>query len=53
MQYEMFYAGPKHVTRGRAGFYFRWNAVDKEAERALASLGGYDELVTRRQRAAE
>jgi 4-hydroxyphenylacetate 3-monooxygenase len=52
-QYEMFYAGPKHVTRGRAGFYFRWSAVDREAERALASLGGYDELITRRRRAAE
>lgn len=52
-QYEMFYAGPKHVTRGRAGYYFRWDAVDREAARALASLGGYDELVKRRPRAAE
>ena len=47
-QYEMFYAGPKHVTRGRAGHYFRWDAVDEEAERALASLGGYDALVSGR-----
>jgi 4-hydroxyphenylacetate 3-monooxygenase len=44
-QYEMFYAGPKHVTRGRAGFYFRWDVVDEAARSALASLGGYDELV--------
>ena len=44
-QYEMFYAGPKHVTRGRAGFYFRWDVVDESARTALASLGGYDELV--------
>lgn len=44
-QYEMFYAGPKHVTRGRAGFYFRWDVVDESARTALASLGGYDQLV--------
>jgi 4-hydroxyphenylacetate 3-monooxygenase len=44
-QYEMFYAGPKHVTRGRAGFYFRWDVVDEAARSALASMGGYDELV--------
>ena len=39
-QYEMFYAGPKHVTRGRAGFYFLWDVVDEAARSALASLGG-------------
>jgi 4-hydroxyphenylacetate 3-monooxygenase len=39
-QYEMFYAGPKHVTRGRLGFYFDWNLVDAEVEKALASIGG-------------
>ena len=48
-QYEMFYAGPKHVTRGRAGFYFRWDIVDEAARTALASLGGYDELVRARR----
>ncbi len=48
-QYEMFYAGPKHVTRGRAGFYFRWDVVDEAARSALASLGGYDELVRGRR----
>ena len=52
-QYEMFYAGPKHVTRGRAGYYFRWDLVDEAARDALASLGGYDELVTARRPAAE
>jgi 4-hydroxyphenylacetate 3-monooxygenase len=43
-QYEMFYAGPKHVTRGRLGYYFNWDLVDAEAERALASIGGYSEI---------
>jgi 4-hydroxyphenylacetate 3-monooxygenase len=46
-QYEMFYAGPKHVTRGRAGFFFRWEAVDQAAREALTRLGGYEELVAR------
>jgi 4-hydroxyphenylacetate 3-monooxygenase len=44
-QYEMFYAGPKHVTRGRLGFYFDWSLVDAEAEKAMASIGGYAEIV--------
>jgi len=48
-QYEMFYAGPKHVTRGRAGFYFRWDAVDDAARGALASLGGYDDMMRARR----
>ena len=43
-QYEMFYAGPKHVTRGRLGFYFDWDLVDAEAERAMAGIGGYAEI---------
>lgn len=37
-QYEMFYAGPSHVTRGRLGYYFDWKLVDKEADRCLATL---------------
>jgi 4-hydroxyphenylacetate 3-monooxygenase len=45
-QYEMFYAGPKHVTRGRLGFYFDWDIVDAEAERAMASIGGYAEVTS-------
>jgi 4-hydroxyphenylacetate 3-monooxygenase len=48
IQYEMFYAGPRHVTRGRAGYFFRWDVIDKEAQRALASIGGYDTLITGR-----
>ena len=48
-QYEMLYAGPKHVTRGRAGFFFRWDTVDEAAREALASLGGYEELIRSRQ----
>jgi 4-hydroxyphenylacetate 3-monooxygenase len=44
-QYEMFYAGPKHVTRGRLGFYFDWSLVDAEAEKAMASISGYAEIV--------
>ncbi|MGE3936036.1 MAG: 4-hydroxyphenylacetate 3-hydroxylase family protein [Rhodospirillaceae bacterium] len=46
-QYEMFYAGPRHVTRGRAGYYFRWDVVDREAERALARLGSFEGVVAR------
>lgn len=49
-QYEMFYAGPRHVTRGRSGYYFRWDVVDREAEKALARLGDYDSLVKNRVR---
>jgi 4-hydroxyphenylacetate 3-monooxygenase len=35
LQYEMFYAGPKHVTRGRASHYFEWPVAVATAERAL------------------
>ncbi len=48
-QYEMFYNGAKHVARGRAYQAFRWDVVDDEAERALESLGGYNELVADRK----
>ena len=41
-QYEMFYAGPTHVTRGRLGYYFDWKLVDQEAERCLAAFKRYD-----------
>jgi 4-hydroxyphenylacetate 3-monooxygenase len=51
-QYEMFYNGAKHVARGRVFQHFRWDAVDREADRALASLGGYDTLVTNRFKAS-
>jgi 4-hydroxyphenylacetate 3-monooxygenase len=49
-QYEMFYNGAKHVARGRAYQHFRWSVVDEEADRALASLGDFDALVTSRSR---
>jgi 4-hydroxyphenylacetate 3-monooxygenase len=38
LQYEMFYAGPKHVTRARLGNYFRWDVVAEAADRCLAEL---------------
>ena len=41
-QYEMFYAGPTHVTRGRLGFYFNWKTVDQDAERCLSAFAQYD-----------
>ena len=37
--YEMFYNGAKHVARARAYGHFRWDVVNAEAERALASIG--------------
>ena len=48
-QYEMFYNGAQHVNRTRVWHFFRWDVVDREAERALNSLGGFRELVTDRQ----
>jgi 4-hydroxyphenylacetate 3-monooxygenase len=39
IQYEMFYAGPKHVTRGRSAHFFRWDQADRLLERALAETG--------------
>lgn len=36
LQYEMFYAGPKHVTRGRASHHFGWDAALDSADRCLA-----------------
>lgn len=38
-QYEMFYNGAKHVARARAFHHFRWDVVNAEADRALASFG--------------
>lgn len=36
LQYEMFYAGPKHVTRGRASHYFEWPVALASVDRALS-----------------
>jgi 4-hydroxyphenylacetate 3-monooxygenase len=38
LQYEMFYAGPKHVTRARMAHNFRWDVVAEHADRCLAEL---------------
>ena len=48
-QYEMFYAGPKHVTRGRLGFYFNWDIVDEQAARAMDSIGGFNDVADESQ----
>jgi 4-hydroxyphenylacetate 3-monooxygenase len=47
-QYELFYNGAQFVNRMRVWHFFRWDVVEKEAERALSSLGGYRELVLER-----
>jgi 4-hydroxyphenylacetate 3-monooxygenase len=39
LQYEMFYAGPKHVTRGRASHYFGWDVALASADRCLREFG--------------
>ena len=52
IQYEMFYNGPRHVGRGRASHFFRWDVVEEAAQRALDDLGGYEELVEKRVRNA-
>ena len=50
-QYEMFYAGGGHVSRGRASHYFRWNCADKAINDAMSRLGDFDRLVRHRERA--
>jgi 4-hydroxyphenylacetate 3-monooxygenase len=47
LQYEMFYAGARHVTRGRMAHIFDWSAVDEVADRCLADVDQW----TRSQRA--
>lgn len=44
-QYEMFYNGAPHVAMNCVWHFFRWEHVDKEVERALKSIGSYDDLV--------
>lgn len=36
LQYEMFYGGARHVSRSRAGHFFRWDAVREAANSALS-----------------
>ncbi len=52
-QYEMFYAGGGHVSRGRASHYFRWQAADQAVTDALERLGGFDKLVRDRVRESD
>jgi 4-hydroxyphenylacetate 3-monooxygenase len=44
-QYEMFYNGAPHVAMNRVWHFFRWEHVDEEVDRALKSIGTYDDLV--------
>jgi 4-hydroxyphenylacetate 3-monooxygenase len=48
-QYEMFYAGPSHVTRGRLGYFFNWDLVRNDAERCLRRFIDYDSALKRSQ----
>jgi 4-hydroxyphenylacetate 3-monooxygenase len=38
LQYETLYAGPKHVTRGRAGHFFNWDIVTERAARSVEDI---------------
>jgi 4-hydroxyphenylacetate 3-monooxygenase len=38
LQYEILYAGPRHITRGRLARYFRWNVVDDVAAECLEGI---------------
>ncbi|MGE4167923.1 MAG: 4-hydroxyphenylacetate 3-hydroxylase family protein [Xanthobacteraceae bacterium] len=44
-QYEMFYNGAPHVALNRVWHFFRWDKVDPEVDRALKSIGSYEDLV--------
>jgi 4-hydroxyphenylacetate 3-monooxygenase len=44
-QYEMFYNGAPHVALNRMWHFFRWEDVDAQVDRALKSIGNYDDLV--------
>jgi 4-hydroxyphenylacetate 3-monooxygenase len=38
LQYEMFYAGARHVTRARMSQVFDWGRVDAEADRSVSEF---------------
>ena len=44
-QYEMFYNGAPDVALNRMWHFFRWEDVDAQVDRALKSIGNYDDLV--------
>ncbi len=46
-QYEMFYNGAPHVALNRVWHFFRWEKIDTQVERALRSIGSYEDLVGR------
>lgn len=48
-QYEMFYNGAPHVALNRMWHFFRWQDVDAQVDRALKSLGNFDDLVGSRK----
>ena len=47
IQYEMFYNGAPHVALNRVWHFFRWEKIDAQVERALRSIGSYEDLVGR------
>lgn len=49
-QYEMFYNGPQFGNRLRLWNFFPWEQVEAHTDAALASIGGYEELVVNRPR---
>jgi 4-hydroxyphenylacetate 3-monooxygenase len=46
-QYEMFYNGAPHVAMNRVWHFFRWKRIDEEVDRALKSIGTYEDLVVK------
>lgn len=46
-QYEMFYNGAPHVAMNRVWHFFRWEPVDAAVERALKSIGTYEDLIVK------
>ena len=43
----MFYNGAPHVALNRVWHFFRWEKIDAQVERALRSIGSYEDLVGR------
>jgi 4-hydroxyphenylacetate 3-monooxygenase len=41
-QYELFYAGPPHVTRSRMYDYFDWESAEARVDEFLAQTAGAD-----------
>jgi 4-hydroxyphenylacetate 3-monooxygenase len=43
-QYELFYAGPPHVTRSRMYDYFDWKSAETRVDEFLAQTAGDDDI---------